>query len=98
MSEGKRYMKRVDSESADRKKTDRKEWMARVVIFLGILLLAALIPVRYRLKDGGTVVYKAVLYEVTDWHALTGVEDEYKTGVTVEILGLEVYDGTIIAE
>lgn len=76
-----------------------KEWIARGVIILVIALVIMLIPVRYQLKDGGSVVYKAVLYEVTDWHAMTSaVDGEYKIGITVKILGLKVFDNTLFAE
>ena len=48
-----------------------------------------------RLKDGGTVVYRAVLYQVEDIHRLGAVdapEDEYLEGMIVKILGMEVYN------
>lgn len=48
-----------------------------------------------RLKDGGTVVYHAVLYQVEDVHRLGAVdtaEDEYLEGMIVRILGMEVYN------
>ena len=48
-----------------------------------------------RLKDGGTVVYHAVLYQVEDVHRLAAVdtaEDEYLEGMIVRILGMEIYN------
>lgn len=47
------------------------------------------------LEDGGTVVYKAILYEVEDVHRIGAedtAEDEYLEGTIVKILGIEVYN------
>ncbi len=67
-------------------------------VMIGICVLLAtvlLVPIPMRLKDGGTVVYHAVLYQVEDVHRLGAVdtaEDEYLEGMIVRILGIEVYD------
>ena len=73
-------------------------------LFVIIVIIAAIIllfPIRGQMKDGGTVVYQAILYTVRDMHAITNVYNEdgsveygYTVGITVEILGFEVYDGT----
>ena len=57
-----------------------------------------LVPLRSKLDDGGSVKYNAVLYDVTDWHAMTPVEGEYNDGVTVEVLVFTVYDSTKIVK
>ena len=47
------------------------------------------------LEDGGTVVYKAILYEVEDVHRIGAedtAEDEYLEGTIVKILGIEIYN------
>ena len=70
----------------------RKKVVTGICILLAIVLL---IPIPMRLKDGGTVVYHAVLYQVEDVHRLSAVdtaEDEYLKGVIVRILGMEVYN------
>ena len=65
---------------------------------LGICVLLAivlLVPIPMRLKDGGTVVYHAVLYQVEDVHRLGAVDtagDEYLEGMIVRILWMEVYN------
>lgn len=57
--------------------------------------MICLIPIPYRYKDGGTVKYKAVLYQVMDYHALDDrYESGYYEGVVVKILGFEVYNNT----
>lgn len=67
-------------------------------VMIGICVLLAtvlLVPIPMRLKDGGTVVYHAVLYQVEDVHRLGAVdtaENEYLEGMIVRILGIEVYN------
>ena len=70
----------------------RKKVVTGICILLAIVLL---IPIPMRLKDGGTVVYRAVLDQVEDVHRLGAVdtaEDEYLEGMIVRILGMEVYN------
>ena len=68
----------------------------KVMIGICVLLATALlVPIPMRLKDGGTVVYHAVLYQVEDVHRLGAVDtagDEYLEGMIVRILGMEVYN------
>ena len=68
----------------------------KVIIGICILLaIAFLIPIRIPLKDGGTVVYSAVLYRVEKVHRIdsesTGKAD-YLEGTIVRILGIQVYN------
>ena len=70
----------------------KKKAMIGICVLLAIVLL---VPIPMRLKDGGTVVYHAVLYRVEDVHRLGAVdtaEDEYLEGMIVKILGMEVYN------
>ena len=70
----------------------KKKVMIGICVLLAIVLL---VPIPMRLKDGGTVVYHAVLYQVEDVHRLGAVdpaEDEYLEGMIVRILGMEVYN------
>ena len=69
------------------------------VIVVVALLVLMLIPSKMNLEDGGTKVYRAVLYTVTDWHRLNDEYSEgdtlvpaYIEGVTVRIFGILVYD------
>jgi len=68
-----------------------KKKIIRVTIIIIALILLFPIPLRY--KDGGTVKYQAVLYSITDYHALRGV-DGYDTGIEIKILGITVYENT----
>ncbi len=70
----------------------KKKVMIGICVLLAIVLL---VPIPMRLKDGGTVVYHTVLYQVEDVHRLGAVdapEDEYLEGMIVRILGMEVYN------
>ena len=70
----------------------KKKAMIGICVLLAIVLL---VPIPMRLKDGGTVVYHAVLYQVEDIHRLAAVdtaEDEYLEGMIVRILGMEIYN------
>ncbi|MFT4145102.1 MAG: hypothetical protein QM644_11665 [Mobilitalea sp.] len=68
----------------------KKKLLIGIVI---ILLLVLLIPIPLRYKDGGTVKYRAILYSVTDYHAMDA-EGGYDTGIQIKILGIQVYDNT----
>ncbi len=64
-----------------------------VAIFLVVAILILLFPIRMNLKDGGSVRYKAILYEVTKIHQLAHVDGvkPYIDGIEVKILGMTVY-------
>jgi len=68
-----------------------KKQLISIIVIIIILILIFPIPIRY--KDGGTVRYQAVLYSITNYHALRGV-DGYDTGIEIKILGITVYENT----
>ena len=63
------------------------------ILVLGILIaLILLIPIPMRMKDGGSVEYRAVLFCVTDVHKIDHeADDGYIDGTVVEVLGMEIY-------
>ena len=70
----------------------KKKAMIGICVLLAIVLL---VPIPMRLKDGGTVAYHAVLYQVEDVHRLGAVDtagDEYLEGMIVRILEMKVYN------
>ena len=69
-----------------------KKKIIRITIII-IIALILLFPIPLRYKDGGTVKYQALLYSITDYHALRGV-DGYDTGIEIKILGITVYENT----
>ena len=72
----------------------RKWWSIAAAVVLAAVLL---VPVRVNLKDGGSVRYRALLYEVTKIHHLApevkGVKP-YIDGFEVKLLGWTVYRET----
>lgn len=68
----------------------KKKIITMVVIIIAIILL---FPIPMRLKDGGSIEYKALLYTVTKYHKLSGNPNQmYINGLGIEILGIEVYN------
>ena len=68
-----------------------------VVIAILVVLIILLTPVRMNLKDGGSVSYKALVYEVTKIHQFApGVDGlkPYVDGFEIKILGMTVYRET----
>lgn len=59
------------------------------IIILTVLLAIMLFPVRIVYRDGGTVCYKATLYEITKYHIGVG---EYTAGWNIKVCGFEVYE------
>lgn len=61
-----------------------------IVTAVIIALLILLFPLIYRYKDGGTIEYKALVYQVYDVHTLHG--EGYDEGIIIKILGLEIFN------
>ena len=69
-----------------------KKLLAAICIVLALLLL---VPVPIRMKDGGSVEYKAVLYSVTDVHRINpdiNSSSQFIEGTIIEIFGVEVFN------
>ena len=69
----------------------------KIIIGLSILLaILLLVPIPMRLKDGGTIVYNAVLYRVDKVHSINptsdSADDFLLEGTIITILGIEVYN------
>ena len=69
-----------------------------IFIIAAILIMAILLtPVRMRLKDGGSVRYKSLVYEVTKIHRLAPEADgvkPYIDGFEIKILGVTIFRET----
>ena len=67
------------------------------IIAIILLLVILLFPIRMNLKDGGSVRYKSLVYEITKIHQLApdvaGVKP-YIDGFEVKILGMTIYRET----
>ena len=78
--------------------------MKKRIVWVVLLLLAILIiPYPGKLKDGGTVHYDAILYDVYDVHrilpvdpnsSVAGIEIDYIEGLIIKIFGVEVFNNT----
>lgn len=71
--------------------------MKKMIIIVAILVVAVLlIPIPYKAKDGGTVLYNAIIYDVYDMHSIRSEGEEYGyiDGVVIEIFGIEVFNNT----
>ena len=71
-----------------------KKVFAIICILVAVLLL---VPHIGKYKDGGTVCYNAILYDVYDMHALYTDSDgsmRYVEGVIIEVLGYQIYNST----
>ena len=71
---------------------------AKIIIFV-VAMLILLTPIRMNIKDGGSVRYKSLLYEVTKIHQLDLIENDDRVkpfieGWEIRILGIRVYKKT----
>lgn len=67
------------------------------IIAIIIVLVILLTPIRMNLKDGGSVRYKSLVYEVTKIHQLALDVDAVKPyidGVDVKLFGITIYRET----
>jgi len=71
-----------------------------IIISVIIILVVLLFPIRNQLKDGGSIQYKSLTYEITKIHSLMPEEEAEKTekvkpyndGYVIKILGIEIYN------
>ena len=73
----------------------KKTFAVIAVIIVALVIL--LTSIRMNLKDGGSVRYKSLIYEVTKIHKLSPDVDgvkPYIDGFEVKILGITIYRET----
>lgn len=69
----------------------KKKWIIIGIVIAVLVVL--LFPRKLNYKDGGSVCYKAILYDVTKLHKLDDNEpDGYQDGLCIRILGMTVCD------
>ena len=67
-----------------------KKWIIAICIVVALILL---VPFPARLKDGGTVHYDAILYDVYDVHCISIEEGkDFDEGIIVDIFGIEIFN------
>ena len=67
------------------------------IIAIIVILIVLLFPFRLQLKDGGSVRYKSLVYEVTKIHQFAPEFDEVKPyidGLEIKLFGTIVYRKT----
>lgn len=69
-----------------------------IIVVLTIIFFILIFPTKFQYKDGGSKGYKSLTYRITNYHALPNEENKALRGITVEILGFEVYDSTYYVE
>lgn len=87
--------KLLNKKNEKHEKTRKRAWIIITVIFLFAILL---FPNVSQIKDGGSVEYHAVLYQVVKWHRYEGNQNFdknrpiYYDGTEIKILGITVYN------
>ena len=69
----------------------KKKVLIAVIVIIGLVLL---FPIPQRLKDGGSIRYAALLYQITDVHRINPdieSDEPYLEGIEIEILGAKVF-------
>ena len=71
----------------------KKKIILVIIVLIAIILL---FPIPMRLKDGGSIEFRALLYKVTKYHRLAPIDAEsgYIDGIGIEILGVEIFNNT----
>ncbi len=70
-----------------------------LIIILCVVLVVLLFPVHLDVKDGGTVVWKSLTYELLDYHAYddsTSISPTYEVGKGIRVFGKDIYKNTHI--
>ena len=68
----------------------KKKILIAVIV---IILLVLLIPIPMRLRDGGTIEYKALIYTISKVHKLNhNLASGYDNGLIIKIFGKEIYN------
>ena len=74
------------------KKEKKKMTKSIILFFVIIVLLLLLVPIPKKYKDGGSIDYNALLYQISVYHRLDlACEDGYRDGLEIKILGKTVY-------
>ena len=94
-----------ENKNLAREEEKKKHRVRRIIIVVVVLaFIVMLVPIPLKCKDGGTVQYDALLYDVFDYNRIG--TDYYRNretgemkcsvlkGTEIYIFGLQVYDGT----
>lgn len=74
------------------KKEKKKITKSIILFFVILVLLLLLVPIPKKYKDGGSIDYNALLYQISVYHRLDlACEDGYRDGLEIKILGNTIY-------
>mgnify|MGYP003302547887 CR=1 FL=1 len=69
----------------------------KIIIISIIIALVILIPISNKLRDGGSIEYRSLVYKITKIHRLNELSvTGYEEGWIIEILGFEIYNNVYI--
>ncbi len=74
-------------------KQERKQTIKIIAVILAVIVgLLSLVPISYRIKDGGSLYLEPIipLYNVTFWNGYGRDEGTRTAGITVELVGIEI--------
>lgn len=64
-----------------------------IIIAIVVILFILLVPIPNHLKDGGTVEYQALIYQISKVHRLNhNSKSGYDDGLIIKIFGMQVYN------
>lgn len=83
-------------------KVKKSPWRRLIIIIVILALLILLVPIPRRLKDGGTLELRAILWEAGILNRLDQDpetdEPRIRKGFYLDILGTPVYDNSYLVE
>ena len=72
-----------------------------IIVVVIIVLMILLVPIPFKLRDGGTVEWKSLTYSIANVHSIYAVGNEsnkyelgYKEGIVIKIFNMTVYNNT----
>lgn len=71
-----------------------------IILMIIVVLMILLVPIPFKLKDGGTVEWKSLTYSISNVHSLytLGNDNEYemgyREGIIIKIFNMTVYNNT----
>lgn len=68
--------------------------MKKKILTFIIILFILIFPVKFSLKDGGTVIYQSLTYSIHKVHSISeGMNGkDYWEGTIIEVFGIEIYN------
>ncbi len=75
----------------NKNKTPKSRKVISIVIIITLIIL--LFPCKYGIKDGGSIGYTSLTYDIRFWHAMAMEDGYYYVGTTVELFHcITIYD------